>query len=341
MKKAVLALALAGLLSLGAFAVGCDSGSTGGNTGGTNVDQDKDSGPNNDQGGEQDKDKEEQPAERKLRVLEKDFKYTVRTKEFPVKYDDIEIFGQLWEPKEKGKYPLVILSHGFNGHYTDFPLECKRLAERGYVAYAFDFCGAQQGGKSTGRTADTYTPLTMKEDVINIVQTLTKQLSEVDKTQVFLFGGSQGGFVTALAAADERVKDVVSAIALYFPAFNIPDDWHGKPEVKTSLMGYFIGADFIKSRPLCHHRELQEGRLHRLGRQGCPRREEVYRQGQGDVRGQGGIDRAPRSGTRLWRRGSHEGRRYRPCLPRSENVRNSLNGLIEKYNFYSKTGAAA
>ena len=250
MKKAVLALALAGLLSLGAFAVGCDSGSNGG-TGGTNVEQDKDQSTdqstdqNTDEGGE--KDKEETPAERKLRVLDKDFKYTVRTKEFPVKYDDIEIFGQLWEPKEKGKYPLVILSHGFNGHYTDFPLECKRLAERGYVAYAFDFCGAQQGGKSTGRTADTYTPLTMKEDVINIVQTLTKQLSEVDKTQVFLFGGSQGGFVTALAAADERVKDVVSAIALYFPAFNIPDDWHGKPEVKTSLMGYFIGADFIKS----------------------------------------------------------------------------------------------
>ena len=247
MKKAVLALALAGLLSLGAFAVGCDSGSTGGNTGGTNVEQDKDSDPNNDQGGEQDKDKEEQPAERKLRVLEKDFKYTVTTEEFPVKYGDIEIFGQLWEPKEKGKYPLVILSHGFNGHYTDFPTECRRLAERGYVAYAFDFCGAQQGGKSTGRTADTYTPLTMKEDLINIVQTLTKRLSEVDSTQVFLFGGSQGGFVTALAAADDRVKDLVSAIALYFPAFNIPDDWHGKPEKKTDLMGYYIGADFIKS----------------------------------------------------------------------------------------------
>ncbi len=233
MKKRLIALAVAAVFSAAAFAVGCDQGKPNDSTEDTNV--------------EQDKDQDTPPAERKLRVLEKDFTYEVTTEEFPVTYGDITIYGKLWEPKEKGKYPLVVLSHGFNGHYSDFPLECQRFAERGYVAYAFDFCGAQKNGLSTGRTEDTYTPLTMKEDLINIVQTLTKKLYEVDSSQVFLFGGSQGGFVTALAAADERMRDLVSAIALYFPAFNIPDDWHGKPEVKTELMGYYIGADFIHS----------------------------------------------------------------------------------------------
>lgn len=230
MKKAVFALALAVTLSLGAFAVGCGGGED--KTGGGDVEQDNVT--------------EQTPEERKLRVLPADFAYEVCEKDYSVEYDGITIFGHLWEPDAGGKFPLVILSHGFNGHYTAFPLECQRLAQRGYVAYAFDFCGAQSGGKSTGRTEDEYTPFTMKEDLVAVVKAL-KKLPEVDSTQVFLFGGSQGGFVTALAAADARVKDEIAAIAMYFPAFNIPDDWHGKPQVKTPLMGYSIGAEFIRS----------------------------------------------------------------------------------------------
>lgn len=239
--KKIFALALAAALSLGAFAVGCGGPANSGNTngqgsGGTDVENQGNAN------GEENK----QPEDRKLRALPEDFKYEVTTEQYPVKYGDVEIFGQIREPDAKGKFPLVILSHGFNGHYTDFPTECTRLAERGYVAYAFDFCGAQNGGKSKGRTEDEYTPLTMKQDLIAIINEL-KTLYEVDETQIFLFGGSQGGFVTALAAADDAVKELVSAVALYFPAFNIPDDWHGKPEVKTEFMGYFIGAEFIKS----------------------------------------------------------------------------------------------
>ncbi len=229
MKKVLIALALAVTLSLGAFAVGCGGGDdkTGGNV-------------------EQDNVTDQTPEERELRVLPEGFTYEVTTKEWTVKGEDVSIYGKIWSPDAKGKFPLVILSHGFNGHYTDFPTECQRLAQRGYVAYAFDFCGAQSGGKSTGRTAEEYTPLTMKQDLIAVINDL-QRLPIVDKTQIFLFGGSQGGFVTALAAADETVRDKIAAIALYFPAFNIPDDWHGKPEVNTPLMGYSIGAEFIRS----------------------------------------------------------------------------------------------
>ena len=34
---------------------------------------------------------------------------------------------------------------------------------------------------------------------------------------------------------------------MYFPAFNIPDDWHGAPLRETPLMGYSIGAGYISS----------------------------------------------------------------------------------------------
>ncbi len=232
MKKKMFALALAAVLSLVVCAAGCDQPDNTDENGDTNVEQNKD-------------DTDVKPEERKLRELPADFKYDIREEEYKVTYGGCEIYGKLWEPDEAGKFPLVIFSHGFNGHYTDFRDECKRLAERGYVAYAFDFCGAQSGGKSTGRTEDEYTPMTMKEDLIAVIEEL-KTLYEVDSTQIFLWGGSQGGFVTALAAADQRVKDSLSAIALYFPAFNIPDDWHGK-EGKQSLMGYWIGADYVLS----------------------------------------------------------------------------------------------
>ena len=195
--------------------------------------------------------KEEDVKERTLRELPEGFRYGVKYENHSVNYTDsegreISLFGQICAPKDDGKYPAVILSHGFNGHYSDFPTECKAFAERGYVCYAFDFCGAQSGGKSTGRTAADYTPFTMKEDLRAAVGDIGK-LENVDDTQIFLFGGSQGGFVTALTAADEDMKDAIAGIAMYFPALNIPDDWRGKPVQNTPLMGYSIGAKFIES----------------------------------------------------------------------------------------------
>ena len=189
--------------------------------------------------------------ERELRHLPTGFSYEVDEEVCTVDYTDgsgreISLYGKIWQPAQEGKYPAVILSHGFNGHWRDFPTECMRFASRGYVCYAFDFSGAQAGGQSTGRTASDYTPFTMKEDLLAAVAKI-KTLGNVDTSQVFLFGGSQGGFVTALAAADETVRKDIAAVALYFPAFNIPDDWRGKPERDTALMGYSIGAEFIRS----------------------------------------------------------------------------------------------
>ena len=194
---------------------------------------------------------EEEMPERKLRNLPEDIKYEITSYEHTVDYTDAEnkdisLYGKIWEPDEGGKFPAVILSHGFNGYYTDFPTECKAFAERGYVCFAFDFCGAQSNGRSTGRTAADYTPFTMKEDLCAAIADI-KTLPNVDSTQIFLFGGSQGGFVTALTAADSDIKDQVAGIAMYFPALNIADDWRGKPIQNTPLMGYSIGAKFIQS----------------------------------------------------------------------------------------------
>lgn len=195
--------------------------------------------------------KEDTMKDRKPRELPADVRYVVERSEHTVSYTDtqgraITLFGTMAAPKEEGKFPAVILCHGFNGHNTDFPTEFRTWAARGYVCYAFDFCGAQSNGKSTGRTAADYSPYTMKEDLRAAIEDI-KALPSVDPTQIFLFGGSQGGFIAALTAADEDIRDEIAALALYFPAFNIPDDWRSAPIRNTPLMGYSIGAEFIGS----------------------------------------------------------------------------------------------
>ena len=195
----------------------------------------------------------EEEVKRELRNLPEDVKYEVMSEIHEFTYDDdgteIKIYGELYIPTDApdAKLPAVIMCHGYNGHYNAFPDECKRLGQRGYVAYGFDFCGAQAGGKSTGRSALEYTPFTMQRDLVEVFKHI-QSLSYVDETQVFLWGGSQGGFVAGLAAADDAIKDDVAGLALYFPAFNIPDDWTGKPEVPSyPFPEHPIGADFIHS----------------------------------------------------------------------------------------------
>lgn len=157
----------------------------------------------------------------------------------------ISLAGKLYRPAAPGKYPAVILCHGFNGHHTDFPLECTTFTGFGYVCCAFDFCGAQVNGLSSGRTASEYTPYTMVEDLKAVIADLRRQ--DFVGEQIFLFGGSQGGFVAGLAAADPEIRDQVAGLAMYYPALCIPENWHGAPEQETELMGYSIGADYIRS----------------------------------------------------------------------------------------------
>ena len=157
----------------------------------------------------------------------------------------ISIGGMLYRPAAPGKYPAVILCHGFNGHHTDFPMECASFAGHRYVCYAFDFCGAQADGLSIGRTASEYTPYTMVEDLKAVVADLRRQDFVGD--QIFLFGGSQGGLVAALTAADPEIRNQVAGLAMYYPALCIPENWHGAPEQETELMGYSIGPDYIRS----------------------------------------------------------------------------------------------
>ena len=139
------------------------------------------------------------------------------------------VYGRLYSPQDTAEsgqpgtlvYPAIIMSHGYNGSNEDFARECLFFAENGYIACAIDFCGGSNSSKSSGLSTDM-TIFTEKSNLLAVFRYI-QSLPNVDKERIFLHGGSQGGLVTALTT--EEVADDVRGLILYYPAFNIPDDW--------------------------------------------------------------------------------------------------------------------
>lgn len=131
------------------------------------------------------------------------------------------IFGTFYRPDTTEKTPLVIMCHGYNGSADDWVHEGRIFAENGIAAYAFDFCGGSSRSRSKGNTYDM-TIFSEKRDLLN-VYAFFSEMEGIDSNNIFLFGGSQGGLVSALAA--DELGDKVAGLAMYFPALCIPDNW--------------------------------------------------------------------------------------------------------------------
>lgn len=173
-----------------------------------------------------------------------------------MKIEDIKLehFGRtgdivFYRPEGEGKFPLVILSHGFNGHKSDFEITAKYYAANGIAAICHTFCGGstrdESGFPTTGMTL-----FTEKEDLIAILEEV-KTWECIDQNNIFLFGGSMGGMVSAMAA-EEKSEDIKGLILLY-PALCIADNWRDNfksteeiPEV-YDLWGMNLGYEFFAS----------------------------------------------------------------------------------------------
>lgn len=152
-----------------------------------------------------------------------------------------DIYGILQLPKTDSPVPLIILSHGFGGTHDGNQDYADYFLEQGFATYNFDFCGGGLGSKSAGTMLDM-SVLTEVKDLNAIIDHFTMD-DRFDR--IFLWGASQGGFVSSYAAA-QRPGDV-AAMALEFPAFVLQDDARrranadgGFPETE-SVMGVRIG----------------------------------------------------------------------------------------------------
>ena len=141
--------------------------------------------------------------------------------ELHCKSGGIDIYGQLYTPEGKeGRLPVIVLSHSSSLTHAAMEPYAKYLSGKGYAAYCFDFCGACNSSKSTGRSTDEMTVFTEVED-LEIVLGKIRSLDIVDPDNVFVLGSSQGGLVTALTA--EKHSADIKGMILFYPAFNIPE----------------------------------------------------------------------------------------------------------------------
>ncbi|KAB8138009.1 alpha/beta fold hydrolase [Gracilibacillus oryzae] len=166
-----------------------------------------------------------------------------------IKHQGREIHGVSYMPDRKRKCPVVIFSHGFNGTNADFAMNSDYLAKKGVGAFCFDFCGGSINSKSDLKT-DEMSIFTEKDDLSAVIETI-KHWSNVDPDNIFLFGGSQGGLVSALVA-DEYLEDI-KGLLLLFPALGIPDDWNKRfPTISSipdtvELWGVRLGRKYFES----------------------------------------------------------------------------------------------
>ena len=145
----------------------------------------------------------------------------IRSEPLSFAHDGKTVVGDLYLPAHAEKpFPAVILSHGYGGNGTGLEADARFFAENGFLAYAFDFCGGGNQSRSSGTPADM-SVLTEAVDLTAVLDGI-RALPEVDETRVFLWGASQGGFVSSYVAASH--PDKVRALVALFPAYVIPDD---------------------------------------------------------------------------------------------------------------------
>lgn len=159
------------------------------------------------------------------------------------KDDNVRIYGNLYIPLDKNdNMPVVILSHSANLTSDSMKSYGKRFADAGYIAYAFDFCGGSNQSRSDGRN-DEMTIFSELEDLKAVVNSISS-LNFIDRDSIYLFGTSQGGLVSALAA--DELKEDIAGLMLFYPAFNIADlaknyaDEENNSPFITTLLNYDV-----------------------------------------------------------------------------------------------------
>ncbi len=166
---------------------------------------------------------------------------------------DKQIFGLSYIPEGEGKYPLVIFSHELGNNHEAGIRYAERLAENGYAAYVFDFCGGSVSGKENRSSGNNYEMSIMTEvSDLEAVLRSAKTWDHVDAGNIVLMGGSQGGLVTIAAGTEHQSE--ISGMILMYPALSVKED-HGVngytdrdevPSVVSLFGGWMqVGSNYI------------------------------------------------------------------------------------------------
>ena len=145
---------------------------------------------------------------------------TIRKRPFQCRRDGLTIRGHVFRAAGDSPLPAAIVSHEFMENSRSVEKYARTLAEEGYIAFTYDFCGGCIIGRSDGRTQDM-TVLTEMRD-LRAVMDAVRAHPETAPGKLLLMGCSQGGLVSAMTAA--QYPNEVERLVLFYPALSIPDD---------------------------------------------------------------------------------------------------------------------
>lgn len=143
----------------------------------------------------------------------------MKAKRFSINSGGNKLNGVIFNSGVSKPTRTVIISHGFASNMLITSPYSKPFLDAGYVVIMFDFC-MSGSGVSGGKSANM-SVLTEKENLIDVLS-YAKSLDIVDNEHITFCGCSQGGFVSALAAA--QCESDVERLIMYYPALCIPDD---------------------------------------------------------------------------------------------------------------------
>ena len=168
-----------------------------------------------------------------------------REETITVDYNDQKIWGVAYIPKtEQEKYPLVICSHGLGGSYSDCMEYAKLFATHGMATYCFDFRGG--GGRRSDGSTTQMSLITEATDIQTIINS-AKEWIFVDLDKIILFGESQGGAASAIAAA--RDTENVNGLILCYPAFLVHDAVHEEFDTLSEVPSSYYFKWITVGRP--------------------------------------------------------------------------------------------
>lgn len=120
--------------------------------------------------------------------------------------------GSLFAPVGKGPFPGVIFYHGRGSNRGRYLEIGKQLAEKGFMALAFDFRGC---GKSDGKFADQTQRMGINDARAGL-EFLLKQ--NVDKNRIGIMGTSFGGFVASILMGEfDFIKSLILRVPAVYP----------------------------------------------------------------------------------------------------------------------------
>lgn len=145
-------------------------------------------------------------------------------------------------PYENGRYPAIILLHGFTGYKEEPHIEklAETLAENGFVAVRFDASGS---GESDGTFEKDYLMSNYLEDIGSVYNYLKSQ-EFVDRERIGIAGHSLGGLLSIVFVSSH--PEMKACIPISAPTSLFSANWTRAALERWREVGWFY-KEFSKN----------------------------------------------------------------------------------------------